>query len=517
METTEKSILRAHWVKIIDNLDPGDIVNQLFQDGVLEQDDIDKIRSKNIRSEKCVALLKILMRRGPERKPFEYFLNSLHEKYEYLHQSIIDSCDSIYDENFTQIPCEHDDRNVSRLNGSQENTWIENLKEPVHANSHAFESWCEIDFANPVCQNTNIRVKDLARQTELKSTGEQVVVSGTNEISQNFDKTKQEPEQMISPLMKITKTVIHTILNILTSFAFVRIVNMCVSILSIINACIVVLCLFMCIVLIPFAITAEVLAFAGMLLIKIQRSGLKMTFKLIKISSSYVFKMLGNTLCMLCHYNMANTGISCFRMFRMSLDKAVKLILRIMCIVSMCLYSAVLMAIIIAILSAGTSRKGVHRLMSHCLDILKFIRKSVLSFIACAIQSMSKSISASYKWVFDKTIGLWLWFMFSKSIRASYKWVFDKTIGLLLWFMFSFFVYGTKEKGLTTQIHHLSVKECVILFFGATFVASIVFLKSFVDTVAIIGIFITGSLVVAFLLIRDRRNDMTIGYKPRCA
>lgn len=64
METEQRNALRKNHVALVDHLDPCDIIDDLFEDGILTENDCDHIKSCNSRKDKCRLLLKLLPTRG---------------------------------------------------------------------------------------------------------------------------------------------------------------------------------------------------------------------------------------------------------------------------------------------------------------------------------------------------------------------------------------------------------------------------------------------------------------------
>ena len=65
MDAAEKDTLRSHQVNLINDLEPRDILEHLYEDEVITENDMELIDKGKTRRERCQALLSLLPRRGP--------------------------------------------------------------------------------------------------------------------------------------------------------------------------------------------------------------------------------------------------------------------------------------------------------------------------------------------------------------------------------------------------------------------------------------------------------------------
>ncbi|XP_069100883.1 uncharacterized protein [Argopecten irradians] len=82
METEQRNNLQQNHVTLVDQLDPCDIIDDLFEDGILTENDCDHIKSCKSRKDKCRLLLIMLPTCGPSA--YGSFLNSLKADYNHL-------------------------------------------------------------------------------------------------------------------------------------------------------------------------------------------------------------------------------------------------------------------------------------------------------------------------------------------------------------------------------------------------------------------------------------------------
>ena len=80
MEQKHRTILRHHWYKIRENLEPKNILPQLVT--VLKETDYQEIRAQSTRQERCDMPLDILLIRG--KNAFNVFVNALVEEVPHL-------------------------------------------------------------------------------------------------------------------------------------------------------------------------------------------------------------------------------------------------------------------------------------------------------------------------------------------------------------------------------------------------------------------------------------------------
>lgn len=75
LEQSERDVLTAHRILIVDNLQERKVVEQLFAEGILDQTDREEINAETSRFDKCCLLLDMLPRKGPNA--FQSFLQAL--------------------------------------------------------------------------------------------------------------------------------------------------------------------------------------------------------------------------------------------------------------------------------------------------------------------------------------------------------------------------------------------------------------------------------------------------------
>ena len=67
---------------LLDDLSPGDITNQLIEDGIIDHDDADQINAEKGRKLKATALLDMIYHRGPNA--YKCFRKALEENSDWL-------------------------------------------------------------------------------------------------------------------------------------------------------------------------------------------------------------------------------------------------------------------------------------------------------------------------------------------------------------------------------------------------------------------------------------------------
>ncbi|OWF44991.1 uncharacterized protein LOC110457563 [Mizuhopecten yessoensis] len=82
METLQRHNLRQNHITLVDDLDPRAIIDDLFEDEVLTENDCDRIKACNTRKEQCRLLLTLLPTRGPAA--YGSFLKSLTVNHDHL-------------------------------------------------------------------------------------------------------------------------------------------------------------------------------------------------------------------------------------------------------------------------------------------------------------------------------------------------------------------------------------------------------------------------------------------------
>lgn len=69
MEEDHKDIIQNNYRKLLEDLDPKEIMHYLFEKKVITSNNMETIQSKETRTSMCAELLQILMRSGPDTFP----------------------------------------------------------------------------------------------------------------------------------------------------------------------------------------------------------------------------------------------------------------------------------------------------------------------------------------------------------------------------------------------------------------------------------------------------------------
>ena len=87
MRECHEHILQKLIVELVKDLEPEPLLLHLYQKGIIDQDDMDEIRSKKIRKDVNKDLIFKLMRRGPEA--FPNLVEGLQRKQPFLACSLL--------------------------------------------------------------------------------------------------------------------------------------------------------------------------------------------------------------------------------------------------------------------------------------------------------------------------------------------------------------------------------------------------------------------------------------------
>ena len=87
MRECHEHILQKLIVELVKDLEPEPLLLHLYQKGIIDQDDMDEIRSKKIRKDVNEDLIFKLMRRGPEA--FPNLVKGLQRKQPFLACSLL--------------------------------------------------------------------------------------------------------------------------------------------------------------------------------------------------------------------------------------------------------------------------------------------------------------------------------------------------------------------------------------------------------------------------------------------
>ena len=87
MKECHKLILQRRTLELVKNLQPQPLLLYLYQKEIINQDDMDEVRSKKIRKDVNEDLIFMLMRRGPEA--FSNLVEGLQRKQPFLTRSLL--------------------------------------------------------------------------------------------------------------------------------------------------------------------------------------------------------------------------------------------------------------------------------------------------------------------------------------------------------------------------------------------------------------------------------------------
>ena len=66
MQKYHKEILRKHFERLVDDIEPDPVMRYLYEKGIIKEEDMETIQSKDTRNKMNVALLLQLKRKGPD-------------------------------------------------------------------------------------------------------------------------------------------------------------------------------------------------------------------------------------------------------------------------------------------------------------------------------------------------------------------------------------------------------------------------------------------------------------------
>ena len=66
MQKCHKEILRKHFERLVEDIDPNPVMRYLYEKGIIKEEDMEAIQSKDTRNEMNVGLLLLLKRKGPD-------------------------------------------------------------------------------------------------------------------------------------------------------------------------------------------------------------------------------------------------------------------------------------------------------------------------------------------------------------------------------------------------------------------------------------------------------------------
>lgn len=82
MEDRDRRKLQQNRLALLTDLEALEILDYLYQEKVLSEDDCERIRVKETRNDRCRLLLDMLPSKGP--KAFRCFVSALETKYDFL-------------------------------------------------------------------------------------------------------------------------------------------------------------------------------------------------------------------------------------------------------------------------------------------------------------------------------------------------------------------------------------------------------------------------------------------------
>ncbi|XP_033740774.1 uncharacterized protein LOC117327753 isoform X2 [Pecten maximus] len=108
MDPIHKAKLKRNYVQIVIDVEPKDLVDDLYQDGILTDNDCERVTNSNeTRKERCENLISVLMKRGPHA--FQSFLGAIQSSnYSHIVDLLASNTavsDSVVVGNVTQLPC----------------------------------------------------------------------------------------------------------------------------------------------------------------------------------------------------------------------------------------------------------------------------------------------------------------------------------------------------------------------------------------------------------------------------
>ena len=66
MRKYHKKILRKHFERLVEDIEPNPVMRYLYEKGIIKEEDMEAIQSKDTRNEMNVGLLLLLKRKGPD-------------------------------------------------------------------------------------------------------------------------------------------------------------------------------------------------------------------------------------------------------------------------------------------------------------------------------------------------------------------------------------------------------------------------------------------------------------------
>ena len=88
MQTYQKEILRKHFERLVEDVEPDPVMRYLYENGIIKEEDMEAIRSKDTRNKMNDALLLQLMRKGPDA--FKRLVEALQKNQRFLADILLD-------------------------------------------------------------------------------------------------------------------------------------------------------------------------------------------------------------------------------------------------------------------------------------------------------------------------------------------------------------------------------------------------------------------------------------------
>lgn len=88
MQTYQKEIIRKHFERLVEDVEPDPVMRYLYENGIIKEEDMEAIRSKDTRNKMNDALLLQLMRKGPDA--FKRLVEALQKNQPFLADILLD-------------------------------------------------------------------------------------------------------------------------------------------------------------------------------------------------------------------------------------------------------------------------------------------------------------------------------------------------------------------------------------------------------------------------------------------
>ena len=88
MQKYQKEILRKHFDRLVEDVEPDPVMRYLYEKGIIKEEDMEAIRSKDTRRKMNDALLLQLTRKGPDA--FKRLVEALQKNQPFLADILLD-------------------------------------------------------------------------------------------------------------------------------------------------------------------------------------------------------------------------------------------------------------------------------------------------------------------------------------------------------------------------------------------------------------------------------------------